>query len=144
MSDTVPPAPSSGRRGLHWDGAIGAGQVMQALVLIAAVVSIYVGYAVGQAAAGARLDAIERDAGAGSRITAALRENVDTMQLRLVALETESRNTLDRMEREYQERKDAQAAIQTRLDDYGRTLTDIASSVSAIAAATSLAPGPRP
>jgi len=140
-TDGTPPAPP---RRLQWDGTINAGALLQALVIVLAVLSFWGAQAANQAAADARISTLERDSGAGSRITAALRDNLEAQERRIVALESASANTLDRIDREYEERQRAQEVIQDTLTAHGAALDSIRSNVAAIAAAISGTPGGRP
>lgn len=132
------------RRKVHWDGTVNAGHVLQALVIIGAALAFWGAQAANQAATDARISALERDNGSGSRITAALRELVDQQQVRIATLETAQTNILERIDREYSERRDAQKAIQDVLITHGVSLTSIQANVAAIAAAISGSPGGRP
>lgn len=141
-TDGTPPGPPPRR--LQWDGTINAGALLQALVIIFAVLAFWGAQAANQAATDARISTLERDSGAGSRITAALRDNLEAQERRIVALESASANTLDRIDREYEERQKAQEAIQSTLVTHGVSLSSIQSNVAAIAAAISGSPGGRP
>lgn len=132
------------RRRVHWDGTINAGHVLQAVVIVAMAVAYWSAQAATQAATEARIATLERDSGAGSRITAALRDNLEAQERRIVALEAASTNTLDRIDREYEERQRAQEVIQSTLTAQGSALTSIQANVAAIAAAISGSPGARP
>jgi len=140
-TDDTPPAPP---RRLQWDGTINAGALLQALVIVFAVLAFWGAQAANQAATDARIATLERDSGAGSRITAALRDNLEAQERRIVALESASANTLDRIDREYEERQRAQELIQDTLTAHGAALDSIRSNVAAIAAAISGTPGGRP
>jgi hypothetical protein len=132
------------RRRVHWDGTINAGHVLQAVVIVAMAGAYWSAHAATQAATEARIATLERDSGAGSRITAALRDNLEAQERRIVALEAASTNTLDRIDREYEERQRAQEVITATLTQHGAALTSIQANVAAIAAAISGSPGARP
>jgi hypothetical protein len=131
-------------RGLHWDGTINAGHVLTAGSMLLAAGALWAAQAAYQATTDARITALERDSGAGTRIVSALRELVDQQQVRIATLETAQSNTLDRIDREYEERQKAQEAIQGTLTTQGSALTSIQANVAAIAAAISGSPGARP
>lgn len=132
------------RRRVHWDGTINAGHVLQALVIIGAALAFYGAQAANQAATDARLSALERDSGAGARITAALRDLVDQQQVRIATLETQQTNILDRIDREYADAADFKKNMTDGLDALRNQMSDVRSSVAAIATAVTGNPGARP
>lgn len=119
---------------VRFDGTINLGHILMALSL--AIPGVWWG-----ATLDGRVATLEVSSGVGSRIIDGLRDNVAAQERRIAILEAAQASIIDRLTREYEAQRGFEQRTTERLEAITAAMSDIRSSVAAIAASVTTARG---